>query len=95
MMVEAHPVLSAEIAERVTAFRDAVPVIRHHHEWYDGNGYPDGLKGEEMPLLARILAVADGFEAMTSERPYRRAWTEEEAIAELQKGAGSQWDPTL
>jgi len=95
MMVEAHPALSAEIAERVTAFGDAVPVIRHHHEWYDGNGYPDGLKGEEMPLLARILAVADGFEAMTSERPYRRAWTEEKALAELKKGAGSQWDPNV
>ncbi len=95
VMVRAHPVVSANVAEQVTAFQAAVPVIRHHHERWDGTGYPDGLKGEEIPLLARILAVADGFEAMTSERPYRRARTEEEALAELEKGTGTQWDPEV
>ncbi|MFQ6001886.1 MAG: HD-GYP domain-containing protein, partial [Anaerolineae bacterium] len=95
VMIQAHPVASAQMAERVTAFKEAVPIIRHHHERWDGTGYPDGLKGEEIPLLARILAVADGFEAMTSERPYRWARTEEEALAELKKGAGSQWDPKV
>ncbi|MFQ5886865.1 MAG: HD-GYP domain-containing protein, partial [Anaerolineae bacterium] len=72
-----------------------VPIIRHHHERYDGQSYPDGLKGKKIPLGARILAVADGFEAMTAERPYRRALTEEEALAELEKGAGIQWDPKV
>jgi len=95
VMIQAHPVVSAQTAERVAAFKDAVPVIRHHHERWDGTGYPDGLEGEDIPLLARILAVADGFEAMTSERPYRRARTEEEALAELEKGAGTQWDPEV
>ena len=77
----------------MTAFRDAVPVIRHHHERWDGSGYPDELKGEETPLLARILAVADGFEAMTSDRPYRRPLSEEEALAQVKKCVGTQWDP--
>jgi len=88
-------VVSAQMSEQVTAFREAVPVIRHHHERWDGTGYPNGLKGEDISLLARILAVADGFEAMTSERPYRRARTEEEALAELEKGTGTQWDPEV
>jgi len=95
VMVQAHPEVSAKVAQQVTAFEAAVPVIRHHHERWDGTGYPEGLKGEDIPLLARILAVADGFEAMISERPYRRARTEEEALAELEKGAGTQWDPEV
>jgi PAS domain S-box-containing protein len=95
VMVQAHPQVSANVAGQVTAFQVAVPVIRHHHERWDGTGYPDRLKGDDIPLLARILAVADGFEAMTSERPYRRARTEEEALEELHKGAGTQWDPEV
>ena len=95
VMIQAHPQVSANVAQQVTAFEAAVPVIRHHHERWDGTGYPDGLKGEDIPLLARILAVADGFQAMTSERPYRRARTEEEALAELENGAGTQWDPEV
>ena len=95
LMIQAHPVVSAQTAERVAAFKDAVPIIRHHHERWDGSGYPDGLKGEGIPPLARILAVADGFEAMTSARPYRGARTEGEALAELEKGAGTQWDPEV
>jgi HD-GYP domain-containing protein (c-di-GMP phosphodiesterase class II) len=94
-MIHAHPVVSAQTAERVSAFKDAVPAILHHHERWDGTGYPDGLKGEEIPLVARILAVADGFEAMTSDRPYRRAFSAEGALAELKKGAGTQWDPAI
>jgi PAS domain S-box-containing protein len=93
LMIRAHPVMSAETAERVVAFRDAVPAIRHHHERWDGTGYPDGLKEEHIPLPARILAVADAFEAMTSERPYRGPLTQDEALAELRTGAGTQWDP--
>jgi HD-GYP domain-containing protein (c-di-GMP phosphodiesterase class II) len=91
-MIKVHPVIAADIVGRIEALTHLVPIIRHHHERWDGDGYPNGLKGDDIPLLARILAVADGFEAMTAERPYRRARTEEEALAELEKGAGSQWD---
>jgi PAS domain S-box-containing protein len=92
LMIKVHPVIAADIVGRIEALTHLVPIIRHHHERWDGDGYPNGLKGDDIPLLARILAVADGFEAMTAERPYRRARTEEEALAELEKGAGSQWD---
>ncbi len=95
LMIQSHPVVSAQTAERVAAFKDAIPIIRHHHEKWDGTGYPEGLKGEEIPLLARILAAADGFEAMTSDRPYRPAMSEEEALAKLGEGAGIQWDPQI
>lgn len=95
VMIQAHPQVSANVAQQVTAFAGAVPIIRHHHERWDGTGYPDRLKGDDIPLLARILAVADGFQAMTSERPYRRARTEDEALTELKEGAGTQWDPEV
>ncbi|MFQ6000338.1 MAG: GAF domain-containing protein [Anaerolineae bacterium] len=95
IMIQSHPVISAEIIGKVKPLTGTVPVIRHHHERYDGTGYPDGLKEEETPLLARILAVADGFEAMTSDRPYRKAFTVEEAIEELKAGAGTRWDPAV
>ena len=95
VMIQHHPVLSAETSERVAAFKEAVPVIRHHHENWDGTGYPNGLRGEEIPLLARILSVADSYDAMTSERPYRRARTTQEALAEMDRCSGSQWDPTV
>jgi HD-GYP domain-containing protein (c-di-GMP phosphodiesterase class II) len=69
--------------------------VRHHHEWFDGSGYPDGLSGEEIPLISRILLVTDAFDAMTSDRPYRAATSEEEAIAELRRCAGTQFDPNV
>jgi putative two-component system response regulator len=72
-----------------------IPIIRHHHEHYDGSGYPDHLAGEEIPLGARILAIADAFDAMKSQRPYRAALSEERAAVQLQAGAGSQWDGNL
>jgi len=67
--------------------------VLHHHEWYDGRGYPEGLVGERIPLSARILAVADVYDALTSDRPYRRAWTHEEAVSHIRDMAGSQFDP--
>ena len=70
-------------------------MIRHHHERYDGNGYPDGLTGEEIPLGGRILAIADSYDAMTSTRPYRKAMTAAEAMEEIRAGAGTQFDPGL
>lgn len=95
VMIKAHPAISADIVGKIEGLVCLVPVIRHHHERWDGTGYPDGLKGEEIPLLARILAVADSFDAMTSERPYRWALTKDEVLAELKKGAGTHWDPEV
>ncbi|MCG0239868.1 MAG: diguanylate cyclase [Firmicutes bacterium] len=87
-----HPVIGAELLEKVGVFPELVPAVRHHHEWYNGGGYPDGLKGEEIPFDARIVAVADAFDAMTSDRPYRRALSPEEALARLQAGCNVQFD---
>ena len=95
VMIQSHPVLSADTCARVAAFKTAIPIIRHHHEKWDGTGYPDHLQGENIPLLARILAVADSYDAMTSERPYRRRKTDEEAFMEFERDQGSQWDPDL
>jgi HD-GYP domain-containing protein (c-di-GMP phosphodiesterase class II) len=70
-------------------------MARNHHERFDGKGYPDGLKGDEIPLAARILTVADAFDAMTSDRPYRRALSQEVAAAEIRRNAGTQFCPTV
>lgn len=90
-----HPLLGANIAERIEMLRILSPLIMHHHERYNGKGYPDGLKGKSTPLGARILAVADAYEAMTAERPYRKAFSKEQAIAEIKKYSGEQFDPTV
>jgi len=94
-IVEKHPVRGAIILEPVRQLRPIIPGIRHHHERYDGTGYPDGLAGEAIPLLARVIAVADAFDAMTTDRPYRRALTEAEGIEEVGRCAGTQFDPHL
>ena len=75
--------------------RDAVPLIRWHHERLDGKGYPDGLRGEQVPLLARLIAVPDVFDAVTSDRAYRRAMPPAEALGLIRQGAGTQFDPGL
>lgn len=93
--VRLHPIHSADIVARFAAYRHSIGIVRHHHERWDGKGYPDGLAGEEIPLGARILAVADTFDALTSDRPYRRGMSVGEAIAILEQDAGSQWDPRL
>lgn len=90
-----HPVIGGKIVERVAFLREAQACIRHHHERYDGSGYPDGLLGEAIPLGARIIAVADAFDAMTTDRPYRAALSQVEALAELQRDTGRHLDPTL
>ena len=96
MTMNAHPVLGAQIIAPVTKLAPELPIIRHHHEWYNGSGYPDRLIGDEIPKLARILHVADAFEAMTAQRPYRMTpLTAEQALAELRKFAGIQFDPTV
>ncbi len=88
-----HPVIGAEILASMQGMRGAAKLIRHHQERWDGTGYPDGLTGEETALGARILAVVDAYGAITDDRPYRRARSHDEEIAELQRGAGSQFDP--
>jgi putative nucleotidyltransferase with HDIG domain len=96
MLMNAHPVLGAQIISPVTRLSRELPIIRHHHEWYNGSGYPDRLIGDEIPLLARILHVADAFEAMTAQRPYRMTpLTAEQALGELRKFAGVQFDPKV
>jgi putative nucleotidyltransferase with HDIG domain len=96
MTMNAHPVKGAEIIAPVAKLAPELPIIRHHHEWYNGSGYPDRLIGDEIPRLARILHVADAFEAMTAQRPYRMTpLTPEQALGELRKFAGIQFDPTV
>ncbi len=90
--VRRHPALGADIVERAAALQQLVPVIMHHHERYDGQGYPSRLRGEDIPLKARILAVADAYEAMTSDRAYRPAMSVQQALDTLRQGADKQWD---
>ena len=90
-----HPVLSHKIIEPVDFPYDVKPLVRHHHERIDGSGYPDGLIGEQIPLGARIIGIADAYEAMTSDRPYRKALSQSAALAELERCAGTQFDTEL
>jgi HD-GYP domain-containing protein (c-di-GMP phosphodiesterase class II) len=90
-----HPDIGAHILEQVPWLAPAVPIVRYHQERWDGTGYPHGLAGHTIPLEARILAVADAFAAMTDERLYRQALSPEQALEELRKGAGSQFDPQV
>lgn len=94
-LMKCHPRMGAEIMEHVEKLKGIIPGMRHHHERYDGKGYPEGLKGNEIPLHARIIAAADTFDAMTSDRPYRKGLPDETAINELQKFAGIQFDPDV
>ncbi len=94
-VIKAHPKLGANIVSNIPKLTPTVPGILHHHEKWDGSGYPEGLKGREIPIEARILAIADSFEAMTSVRPYRPALSIDEVVRELKKGAGIQFDPKL
>jgi response regulator RpfG family c-di-GMP phosphodiesterase len=92
-LLKMHPQVAAEILAEAPALRQVVPIVYHHHEWYDGEGYLSGLSGEDIPIGARILAVADAYVAMTSDRPYRAAFTSAEALRELVDKAGTQFDP--
>lgn len=90
-----HPSIGADIIGKVHFLDDVTKIVRHHHEKYDGTGYPDGLKGDEIPIEASILMIADTYDAMTTDRPYRKALTKEMAIEELKKYSGTQFDPRL
>jgi diguanylate cyclase (GGDEF)-like protein len=94
-IVELHPEIGARILERVPGLAGLVPAVRHHHERWDGQGYPDGLRGDEIPLDARVVAVVDCVSALISTRPYRQALQPDEACAELERCAGSQFDPEI
>ncbi len=85
--------MGAIIVGAVPGFEETLDAIRHHHERWDGEGYPFGLKGEEIPMTARLMAVADAYSAMTTDRPYRKGMAEDVALALLEAGAGNQWDP--
>jgi putative nucleotidyltransferase with HDIG domain len=90
-----HSAEGARIVGKLGRLRETVPIIRHHHERWDGDGYPDGLAAEEIPLEAAIVGLADSWDAMTTDRPYHRALTPEEALAEVHKGRGTQFSPTV
>ena len=95
MQMRQHTIIGAEIVRHIGHLQDALPVVLHHHERWDGRGYPSGLAGERIPLCARIVAVVDSFHAMTSTRPYRKAISDAEALDELRRCAGSQFDPAI
>jgi len=90
-----HPRIGQVILEQAAALKDAAPIILHHHERYSGHGYPFGLRGNDIPLGARIVAIADAYDAMTRDRPYKAATDHDSAIKELRRQAGTQFDPEL
>jgi response regulator RpfG family c-di-GMP phosphodiesterase len=92
-IVEQHPAIGERLVKPLAIPNAIASAIRHHHEWWDGTGYPDGLKGEEIPRTSRLISVVDAFDAMSSERPYRRALARSTAINEIRHFAGSQFDP--
>ena len=93
--IREHPRHGARLLLRLAAFRGALPYVLYHHERWDGTGYPTGRAGEEIPVEARVLAVADAFDAMTSDRPYRPALSHDAAVAEVERCSGSQFDPAI
>jgi HD-GYP domain-containing protein (c-di-GMP phosphodiesterase class II) len=93
-IVKKHPAIGDSIVSELGLSPEERSIIRHHHERWDGAGYPDGLAGNDIPLLARIVSVVDAFDAMTSERAYRHAMSREESLAELLRNRGRQFDPS-
>lgn len=94
-VMKRHPAYGARILAGIPYLSGAAEIVRHHHEHFDGSGYPDGLAGEDIPLGARIFALADALDAMTSDRPYRRAMSLEDAISEIERCGGKQFDPVM
>src|SRR5699024_676254 len=93
--IKNHPAIGAHILSNATIFQDIIPIVKHHHERFDGKGYPSQLQGENIPYLARITAVADAFDAMTSRRSYRDSLPLDVVIQEFQKNSGTQFDPEI
>ncbi len=94
-LMERHPEFGEQLLARFPAFRHLGPIVRAHHERWDGRGYPDGQMGRRIPMASRIIAVSDVFDALTSERPWREAWSYERAVSHVQEGAGTQFDPEV
>lgn len=94
-LIKRHPVIGEQILKVVPAFRDILCIVRSHHEQFDGRGYPDGLVGEDIPFLARIAAVADVYDALANDRPYRKGFTSDESVAVIVKGSGTHFDPVV
>jgi HD-GYP domain-containing protein (c-di-GMP phosphodiesterase class II) len=90
-----HPLLGYRMLKPIRLWEDLAPIVLHHHEWFDGRGYPEGLSGEAIPLEARIIALAEAFDSMTSPRSYREPLALEQALREVREGAGTQFDPTV
>jgi HD-GYP domain-containing protein (c-di-GMP phosphodiesterase class II) len=90
-----HPAIGAQIMSPIRMLKDIIPGIRNHHETWDGKGYPDQLKGEEIPVVARIIGIADTFDAMTTNRPYQHAMTLDYVLAKMRSMAGSRFDPVV
>jgi HD-GYP domain-containing protein (c-di-GMP phosphodiesterase class II) len=95
IVMKKHPVLAFEMLSPIHYLRAALDIPYCHHEKWDGTGYPRGLKGEQIPLTARIFAVVDVYDALTSDRPYRKAWSTEKARQHIQAGAGMHFDPQI
>jgi diguanylate cyclase (GGDEF)-like protein/PAS domain S-box-containing protein len=93
--IKKHPQIGADIIRPIQYLREIIPFIFYHHERWDGKGYPSGIKGEEIPVGARIIALADVYQALTSDRPYRKAYSKKKAIEIIEEGAGTQFDPTI
>jgi len=93
--IRKHPTIGAEMVKDIPYLKSAIPIILHHHEYWDGSGYPDQLKGEGIPQTARIVAVADAFDAMTTDRAYKPAKTPEDTLAEIVGGSGTKYDPKI
>jgi len=91
--IKEHPVIGADIISKMGLWDREMGIIRHHHERFDGKGYPDGLKGDKIPRLARILCVADSFDAMASDRSYRKKMEKSKAVEIIKNNSGSQFDP--
>ena len=90
-----HVITGMRILEPIPGFREALPIVAQHHEWFNGKGYPEGLSGKEISLHARIFAVADCYDALTSSRPYREGLPKEQVLVMLQEKSGSQFDPDV
>jgi HD-GYP domain-containing protein (c-di-GMP phosphodiesterase class II) len=93
--IKKHPQIAADIIRPIQFMHDIVPLVLYHHERWDGKGYPAGLKGEDIPIGARIIAIADVYQALTSNRPYRKAFPKRKALQIIKEGAGTQFDPRI
>jgi len=94
-IIKSHSEIGANILKSIKSFKHLVPSVYHHHERFDGSGYPQGIKGEQIPLHARIITITDSFDAITSNRPYRKAFSLKDAISELEQNKGIQFDPYI